>query len=233
MDRADKFVLLFNQISERLSQLANVDRHEPFYRVVDLAAQKSPAVQKQAAQLKKYGDLRNAIVHDPSYPGEKFAEPTDAALARFETIVNKIVSPKQLFPIFQSNIRCFAPNEPLVAALLYMKDNDFSQVVVQEDGALSLLSVEGIAGWLAQEAKEDIISIAAAKVKDALACDIPDNFRVMSRYETVYHAQEAFAKALDHKKPRLLAIIITQNGKPTEKPIGIVTPWDLLEDAGE
>lgn len=230
MDRTDNFILMFNQISDHLSQLANIDRHEPFYHVVDLAAQKNPAVQREAAQLKKYGDLRNAIVHDSAYPGEKFAEPTDATLAKFAGILNRIISPKQLFPAFQREMRCFAPNEPLVAALAYMRENGFSQVVVQQNGTLSLLTVEGVAGWLAAKAKEDIISIAEAKIGDALAFDIPDAFRVMGRSETVSHVQEAFAKAIDHKKPRLLAVIVTQNGKPNEKPLGIVTPWDLLEE---
>lgn len=43
-------------------------------------------------------------------------------------------------------------------------------------------------------------------------------------------AHEAFASALERQQPRLFAVIITDSGRPTEPPIGIVTPWDLLGD---
>ena len=52
----------------------------------------------------------------------------------------------------------------------------------------------------------------------------------MGPENTVYDAQEAFRKAIETKHPRLFAIIITDNGKKTGKPIGIVTPWDLTPE---
>jgi hypothetical protein len=54
----------------------------------------------------------------------------------------------------------------------------------------------------------------------------------MRRKDTIYDAREAFTHALRRKQPRLFALIVTENGKTTEKPLGIVTPWDLL-DGGE
>ncbi len=46
----------------------------------------------------------------------------------------------------------------------------------------------------------------------------------------VYDARHAFTHAIERKQPRIYAILVTQNGKPSERPLGIVIPWDLLEE---
>ena len=51
----------------------------------------------------------------------------------------------------------------------------------------------------------------------------------MARDATVFDAENAFAQLPNRDVSRLYAIIVTQNGKRTEKPLGIVTPWELLD----
>jgi hypothetical protein len=108
-----------------------------------------------------------------------------------------------------------------------MRDNDFSQVVIKEQGKLSLLTAEGVAKWLEQQADKNDISLAKVKVGDALACDLPDTFEVMGPEDTIYDAQQAFKNSIEKNRPRLFAVLVTDNGERTSKPIGIVTPWNL------
>jgi hypothetical protein len=54
----------------------------------------------------------------------------------------------------------------------------------------------------------------------------------MARDETVDAAIFAFEHAIEEGIPRLQAILITNSGRPTETPIGIMTPWDLLGVGG-
>ena len=111
-----------------------------------------------------------------------------------------------------------------------MRDEDFSQIVIEEKGRVSLLTVEGVAKWLEQQADKDVITVAKVKVSDALACDLPDTFVVMGPEDTIYDAQQAFKNSIEKNRPRLFAVIVTENGKRTGKPIGIVTPWDLTPE---
>jgi len=53
----------------------------------------------------------------------------------------------------------------------------------------------------------------------------------MSRSQTVYEAMDTFMLAIEQKRPRIYALLITEHGRPTESPLGIVTPWDLLSIA--
>ncbi|MCL4553311.1 MAG: hypothetical protein M1305_07165 [Candidatus Marsarchaeota archaeon] len=230
MDRANEFILLYNEISDYLRQIAGPDGSDNFSELVDRAARDNSAVRREAARLKAYGRFRNAIIHYRTYPEEIIAEPTEETLTRFRDIVQKVLSPKGLIPTFQKEIQCFSPNEPLITALRYMGDNDFSQVVVRGKDGLSLLTAEGVAKWLAQRAQNQVINVSLATIAEANGCEACSGFTIMSQNRTVYDAHEAFTSALERQQPRLFAIIITDSGRPTEQPIGLVTPWDLLGD---
>jgi hypothetical protein len=73
--------------------------------------------------------------------------------------------------------------------------------------------------------------VVDARVEDALAHDLPGSFKVMRRDQTVDAAQAAFTTAIEEGRPRLYAIVITENGKSTETPIGLITPWDLIQSS--
>jgi non-specific serine/threonine protein kinase len=49
----------------------------------------------------------------------------------------------------------------------------------------------------------------------------------MGPEDSIYEAQQAFTKSIEKNRPRLFAVLVTDNGKSSGKPIGIVTPWDL------
>lgn len=109
-----------------------------------------------------------------------------------------------------------------------MKQNDYSQIVIQQSNDLDILTVEGIAKWLEEEVDNDLISLKDAHVSDASRFESPRAFIVLSRNKTIYDARKAFASAIEYKHPRLFAVVITETGKRSEKPLGIVTPWDLV-----
>lgn len=130
-----------------------------------------------------------------------------------------------LLPRFARHLWLFSPDEPLADAISLMREWDFSQVIVQRDGALGLLTNEGIARWFEHHPDE---SPAEVTIGDALAYDAPGSSAIMSGRQTTGDAMGAFSRALLEGRPRLSAIIITASGSPTDSPRGIVTPWDLV-----
>lgn len=227
MDRHATFIGLYNQLADHLIELTGANEFERFYRLIDMAAEKNAAVKHHAQQLKKYGDFRNVIEHN----NEFFDEPGDATLARFQTLTKNILSPEPLLPTFQKNVHCFSPNEPLGSALGYMRTNDYSQVVVHTGEKLALLTLEGIARWLAQSSEDETVLLKRYLIEHVLMNEHEGGFGVLGRNHSVYDAKDAFSRPIGSGKTRLHAVIITQNGKLEEKPLGIVTPWDILEDA--
>lgn len=229
MEKVEAFLALYQKLDEYLRHNAGQARDVPFGKRLDALAQKHPVLRQNAAKLKDYGDLRNALVHHRDPGGGWIAEPSERTLQEFEQIVQAILLPQKLIPRFQKlDIRLFSPQDPLVTALQHMREHDYSQVVVRIEGKLSLLTVEGIARWLEEQAQEDIISVREAIIRDAWRYEQAENVSVMSRDQTVYDAMEIFMLAIEQRKPRIYALLITERGKATERLQGIVTPWDLL-----
>jgi predicted transcriptional regulator len=179
--------------------------------------------------LKDYGNLRNVLVHQRAPDGGCIAEPSERALREFKGIVQTILSPEKLIPRFQKAGICpFSLQDSLVTALQHMREHDYSQIVVQTEKGLSLLTAEGIARWVEEQAQDDIISVRNAIVADAWQYEQTGNVSIMNRNQTVYEAMDMFTQAIEQKMPRIYAVLITEHGKATESLLGIVTPWDLL-----
>jgi CBS domain-containing protein len=230
MGSTEEFIGLYHELCDYLRQLTDSDHRVSFKNLIDKASKLNEVVRREARSLKDFGRLGNAIKNHQNFPREKIAEPTNKTLSDFRYLVESIISPKNLIPTFLTQIRCFSPKDQLVMALRYMRDNDFSQIVIAEKGGLSILTVERVAKWLEQQADKDVISVSKAKISDALAFDLLDTFEVMGPKDTIYEAQQAFKNSIEKNRPRLFAVIITDNGKRTGKPIGIVTPWDLTPE---
>ena len=222
MRKADQFVELYNQLSAHLAELTGDDR-APFYALIERSRNISRVVRREEVTLKKYGDLRNLIVHGSNYPRELLADPTDETVAQFAQIVQRIIAPTRL-DAFAQQLRLFRSQELLEDALRYMNDHDFSQVIVRDGQRLALLTAEGITKWLQAQAKRNNVSLANIAIGDALRYDLPDNFLLMRRDATVDAAEAMFATAIEQGHPRLFSIIITKIGKHNEAQLGIVTP---------
>lgn len=228
MDRAGEFIQLFNQLVDHLRNSLGVDRGVSYPQMINLASRRDPIVRRNAIRLREYGELRNAIVHHMTYPEEVIAEPSEAAVKRFRQIVENITAPKLLLPTFRKAVRCFSPEDRLLDALAVMRDNDYAQVVVRDGGILTVLTSRGMSRWLEKQVNGGVVDIKDVKIRAALSLEGQDPCLIMAGSRTVDEAQQAFVDSLIRKKRRIFAIVVTENGKPEEEPLGIVTPGDLL-----
>lgn len=72
-----------------------------------------------------------------------------------------------------------------------------------------------------------MISLAETSISGVLAyTEADDNFCFLRRDSALFVALEKF-QIFEKDGKRFEAVLITENGKPSEKPRGIVTIWDL------
>lgn len=232
LDRAEEFLDLFKTLEGHLRRTAersswSEHSYESFSSLVRRAAQSDVVVRHYQYDLRRYGDLRNILVHERGRNDRVIAVPTKETLEHFRRIVSEIVSPPTL-ERFVRQIRPFTPDDPLREVLAYMGKHDYSQVVVRVGDNIGLLTVEGVARWLARRVGEGIVAMDAT-VRDILTLEDPNTFVILSRKHTLYDAVEVFSSSLRHGRPRVYAVVITASGRAREHPLGIVTPWDLLD----
>jgi CBS domain-containing protein len=231
VDRAEEFIELFNGVENFLVHLVRPQKSMPFWQLVDSASGLSAAVHANSSDLKQFAKLRNAIVHDPKYPSHIVAIPSQEALLRFKEIVQQVLEPTPVIPTFATEVHCFSPGDTLARALRFMRENDFSQVIVRgSDGKLSMLTVEGITKWLADQVEGSQNIVTKVTLETVLLLEPPGSFITMGPDKTVFDAAQAFTNSIHSKATRLYAIAITENGGDDDRPIGFVTPWDLVHN---
>lgn len=229
--RAEEFLHLLNQIDEHLKGI--VKRHEGrgFMMRLDIAARQDPVLSRYKEELREFSELRNAIVHYREFPARVIAEPTDDALARLRRITDDILDPPRLIPTFAGGVRCWKPAEPLREAMALMNDKGYSQLPVFDGSRMALLTTDGIARWVL--AQTDVcIDFTARTVTDILPYEKPGVFRLLRGDATLESARRAFHEALN-KGVKLRAILLTSDGQPAAKLLGIVTASDVLQESGD
>lgn len=228
MSNSLEFVRLYNETAEWLCKLTNSAPRTRFYALVDRAAEANNVVKRYSGALKRFGDLRNAIVHDGQFPDRIVAEVHPDVLEEFRRIVELIKAPPKVIPRFRREVRVFGAGERLTECLRYMKDHDYSQVVVNDGRGHRLLSHEGIARWLGEAVSAGKEGMFDARLKDVLKCELPESCAYLSQRATVFDALDILEHAIERQTPRVHAILITSTGDPAEPPLGIITPWDLI-----
>ena len=233
MEKVGAFLELFRQLEEYLQR--TIEGSLSVYERLNIYAQKYPIHRQSVVKLHSYRALRNILTHDLGPNGAFIAEPSEQSLREFEQLVQAITSSKKIISLLEGkpDLHLFSPQDPLINALRYMGDNKYSQVIVQTEGKLSLLTVEGIAKWLENQAGKDTISLQEATIADAQRAEAQEDKRAknvdfMSQDQTIDDAKQKFMLALEQGEPRIYALLITEHGEPTEAPLGIITPWDLI-----
>jgi predicted transcriptional regulator len=125
------------------------------------------------------------------------------------------------------------PNDVVAKAVKVMLQESFSQIPIYDDkGFVALLTTNTVSRWLGSCLDVDILSLSETTVESVLKfSEGQENCSFLSRSTTVFDALEKFQLYQKDGK-RLEAILITQNGKPSEQPLGIITIWDLPQIYG-
>jgi CBS domain-containing protein len=168
------------------------------------------------------GQLRNVIVHGENYDETIIAVPNGDVVTKFHRIAESIMKSPLLLEYCSKNPPYVSEDISLPEVLRNMFKHDYSQVIVESCGEYRLLSREGVSKWVEANIDNDLVSIAETRVEDVLPHEDITNCEYVNRSTDVF----AFIDIIGSPKKRVQAVIITEHGKPDEKPLGIATVWD-------
>ncbi|MDT4955129.1 MAG: hypothetical protein QOJ02_3267 [Acidobacteriota bacterium] len=238
--KSERFITAFMEIESYIRRLAGSKstngKFTPFKNILTEVAKKNFAVQLFEDDLIRYANLRNAISHE-RIGGKAIAEPHQDTVVAIELIKNKLLAPPTIIPSFRVKVETCKTKDLIEKVTRKMFDGEFSQLPVYENQRfIALLTSETIARWIAkcltnrrERLEETTIEMVLRYTQDS------DNHRLLAKDDTVFQALEAFDDCSRRGK-YLDAIIITQRGRVTEHPVGIITIFDfpkLLSLAGQ
>lgn len=230
MRNSDIFLDRIHSIESILREATTSSDEVPFSRLIDKASEKNALIRQNAYRLKTFGKLRNAIQHGTGFGAEKIAEPHESIVREITEIERKLRFPKRMEFFFKS-VSYLSVTDTMSTMLMRINELEYSQFpVFDEDGRfVALVTESGITNWLAHKVEEDIISFEEIKIKEIMKHDERSyTYRFIARTENIFEAKEYFIRAAS-KGEKLEALLITENGKSTERLLGIVTHWDLVE----
>jgi predicted transcriptional regulator len=227
MTNADRFLDAYAQIEHELKKELNLKRHVRFYELLDLACKKNPVVRRYKFDLQEYGDLRNAIVHNRG-GGKVIAQPNDDTVKKIERIAGLLTKPPRVISFFQKEVITVAAEEPLSKALRLLDRYNYSQLpIIKKDVIAGLLTSNMIVRWMAAALENDCIGLQEVCVRDLLSFSgKKDNYKIVAAMTSLYEVQDLFC-LYQAKAHKLEAVLITRNGRPEEKILGIITNLDL------
>ncbi len=222
-----RFMNAFIGIEQELRSIANTKNHRPFYTLVNMSAKRNALVHDISDELKEYADLRNVIVHERRN-NEPIAEPHREIVERLERILELLQKPPTVGEQFIGSVVTCTPEDTVASAATAMYEQSFSKIPVYEDQVFhGLLTAEGITHWLGHRLQEDTCSLAETTVNSVLEYSASSHsFAFVSRNCPVFRAIDLFEEA-SHEGRRLQAVLITEDGERNQKPIGIITVFDL------
>lgn len=227
---SDRFVTAYNRIDQLMKNVIGTQEHMAFYRLIDYAKKKNAVIRKYEADLREYGDLRNAIVHNRTSMEFAIAEPHEDVVLKMEEIETALKTPITVGSMFRTNVTMFQQTDSLSYALRVIKDKKYNQFPVYDGTQFKgLITPVGITMWMASKVESKDVSRSRTTLGEILAHENDrENHQFIAKQESVYEALEIFKTAVTRGR-RLEALLITEDGKPNNKLIGIVTPMSLMK----
>lgn len=224
-----RFMEAFREIERHFRTALRVDEHVAFGDLVrEYVAVKHLPRQHQDVLL-ACGRLRNAITHEPYRDGLPIADPRLDVVEQIERLRTLYLKPRTALSILgQREVRSVSPGQPISVALEYVRLFDYSQMPVYDgDSYVGILTTNATARWLAAQLATNGGLAETETVGHILKfAEQHERAQHVARSITAAEAVHRLSKGGQEGKP-LTALIVTQSGRPIEKPLRVVVDDDL------
>ncbi|MEH7336064.1 CBS domain-containing protein [Neobacillus drentensis] len=225
---SERFEVAFNQIHESLKSIVKLN-DDRFKVLLDIGARKHQIIDKYYDELKQYAKLRNSLVHDKKELGFYIAEPHEDVVKHIEWISTIFNKPNYALSIATKEVIYCDIEDSILFILQAIKEHGYSQYPVYQDNrCVGLLKTGDIVNWMAGNIINTIVDLTDIKIGDILRDVKHHPIEFVPKSIDIFSIEDIYERK--HKeKVELEVVIITENGKSDEKPLGMVTAWDLIE----
>ncbi|MFL6555019.1 MAG: CBS domain-containing protein [Bacillus sp. (in: firmicutes)] len=127
------------------------------------------------------------------------------------------------------NVVFFEYHDSILKVTAAIKEYGYSKFPVYKNRkCMGLLTSSSIVKWMSQNLESSLVNLADIHVEDLMNYEKEYPIEIVPKDINIFEVENIFEKA--HKKKRKLeGVIITENGKADEAPLGMITPWDLIQ----
>lgn len=225
---SERFEVAFNQIHESLKLIVKIE-DDRFKVLLDAGSRKHKMIDKYYNDLKQYAKLRNSLVHNKKELGRYIAEPHIDVVKQIEKISTIFNKPDYALSIATKEVIYFDYEDSILSTLQAIKKYGYSQYPVYKNKkCVGLLKTGDIVNWMSENIINTIVDVTDLKVGHVIANVKNHPIEFAPKSIDIFSIEDIYENK--HKeKVDLEVVIITENGRWDESPLGMVTAWDLIE----
>jgi len=231
VSNTDEFLDLYKKLEQLLKLKYGNDSQR--YESVVARYENSRESGELKDEINAIREIRNLLQHSPKVNNRYIVTPSIDVIKALRDVIDQVEHPRLAieFGVWERNIYKATLNSGLLKVLRVMKDRGFSHVPIIENNKLyGVLSAYTVFEFVTEQGFQ--ILTEDTKIKD-IRNYLPINkhkneyYIFMPKETTFTQADEAFEKR-DNNRRRLVAIFITENGKPDEPILSMLTPWSVV-----
>ncbi len=182
--------------------------------------------------IKCCAEVRNLCLHENKINGKDIVEPSVHLYNELKKIIDEIENPKKIYEIAVkiNDVYSKSMKDNIKEAIEVMKSKKYTHIPIINDGVcIGVFSEKTLFDYLAEnEIVEVDKNTIFEKIEDYLSFEKSEGIvRFAKKDMTVEELIKIFKDDFVNGQ-RLECIFITQNGKDTEKLLGLLTIWDIL-----
>ncbi|MBM7606355.1 putative transcriptional regulator [Metabacillus crassostreae] len=226
---AERFEVAFNRIHHVLKTLNPHEYQDAFVKLLSISSRKHPFINSFYVDLKQFAKLRNALVHERLQTNTYIATPNEDVVLQIEKIARQLSAPPKVMKIATKTVVTLQSTHSIEYVIKTMDTSSYNQFPIYRDHEFSFLLTEGgLTSWLASNIKDGQINLTKSTANELNGFEDKHNVSFVSKNMNILELEDLFEQYFQQKK-KLEAVIVTENGSRNERPLGIITPWDLIE----
>ena len=225
-----QYMELFKKFETKLREIAGVNSDSiQFKDILDKAKRNNPLVEYKEDLIWDLYGLRNVFAHCDR--DKYIAEVNSMAFEELNKLYSNLENPPKVIDLFAKEIFRTRLSDDVLAVLESMKENVYTHVPVydENDKFVGILSETTVMNWLIENLVDGKASFSNKTMGDFNSKYLhtsENKYEFVASDFDIFAAQKMFDSSM-YAGERLGCIIITQSGNRDEKPIGIITAWDL------
>ena len=231
--RSDEFIDLYKQLEDELEvKFSTAKQRRDSSVVFEYINHYESAPVRETLNLCR--EIRNLMTHNANLGGEPIVEPSEPVVEALREALDYVCRPPLAldFATKGSSIRCARLSSRVLNLMESMDKSGFSHIpVIEKEKFLGVFSVSTIFSCILRDptlriTKETTLS----QLGKMLAVEKHvENFAFVDEKTTCIEARRMFEKIRGRNK-RLSVIFITKTGSRDEPLLGMLTPWDVMQD---
>lgn len=178
-------------------------------------------------------EIRNLLTHSANMDGEPVVMPSAAVVRAMEEVRDYVCRPPLALEYATRGDRIIKANlgEKVLRLMALMEKNGYSHIPVMREGRFfGVFSIGSVFRYQLRGGKPLTESTTLREIGKFLDVgEHLENYEFVPKNASYGYVRRKFEQ-VKGKNQRVAVIFITENGRPGERLLGMLTPWDVLGD---